>query len=196
MLQNKYFFIKLILKTICLPLNCVALQFCCKRSKITDRISFILAIFKISFNFFNSFWPTVRIQYDPISHYSPHLNFSFFAVVINSVLRSSQLENVTKNNKMPNVECKFKVVFSSASIQNWKFQIEDQNRWDVRLLWGTIAGKNMIYQAHMFFVGIYSIPLKYFIFISNKKHSVNSIIYDKYIQIYLMKHKWQNFGWS
>ena len=103
---------------ICLPLDCVALQFCCKRSKITDRISFILAIFKISFNFFNSFWPTVRIQYDPISHYSPHLNFSFFAVVINSVLRSSQLENVTKNNKMPNVECKFKVVFSSASIRN------------------------------------------------------------------------------
>ena len=77
-----------------------------------------------------------------------------------------------------------------------KFQIEDQNRWDVRLLWGTIAGKNMIYQAYMFFVGIYSIPLKYFIFISNKKHSVNSIIYEKYIQIYLMKHKWQNFGWS
>ena len=104
----------------------------------------------VSFNFFNSFWPTVRIQYDPISHYSPHLNFSFFAVVINSVLRSSQLENVTKNNKMPNVECKFKVVFSSASIQNWKFQIEDQNRRDVRLLWGTIAGKKMIYQAYMF----------------------------------------------
>ena len=104
----------------------------------------------VSFNFFNSFWPTVRIQYDPISHYSPHLNFSFFAVVINSVLRSSQLENVTKNNKMPNVECKSKVVFSSASIQNWKFQIEDQNRRDVRLLWGTIAGKKMIYQAYMF----------------------------------------------
>ena len=30
---------------ICLPLDCVALQFCCKRSKITDRISLILAIF-------------------------------------------------------------------------------------------------------------------------------------------------------
>ena len=116
------------LTSICLPLDCVALQFCCKSSKITDRISFILAIFKISFNFFNSFWPTVRIQYDPISHYSsPHLNFSFFAVVINSVLRSSQLENVTKNNKMPNVECKFKVVFSSASIQN-KGRTEISNR--------------------------------------------------------------------
>ena len=116
------------LTSICLPLDCVALQFCCKSSKITDRISFILAIFKISFNFFNSFWPTVRIQYDPISHYSsPHLNFSFFAVVINSVLRSSQLENVTKNNKMPNVEYKSKVVFSSASIQN-KGRTEISNR--------------------------------------------------------------------
>ena len=144
---------------ICLPLDCVALQFCCKSSKITDRISFILAIFKISFNFFNSFWPTVRIQYDPISHYSPHLNFSFFAVVINSVLRSSQLENVTKTTKCQMWSASLKLsshLLPFRTREELKFQIEDQNRWDVRLLWGTIAGKNMNYQLYVFLWGYIS----------------------------------------
>ena len=113
----------------------------------------------ISFNFFNSFWPTVRIQYDPISHYSPHLNFSFFAVVINSVLRSSQLENVTKTTKCQMWSASLKLsshLLPFRTREELKFQIEDQNRWDVRLLWGTIAGKNMNYQLYVFLWGYIS----------------------------------------
>ena len=189
------------LTSICLPLDCVALQFCCKSSKITDRISFILAIFIIyhltSSTVSGQLWESNMTRF----HTTPPLIWTLAFLQSSSTLYLGRPNWRTspKTTKCQMWSASLKLsshLLPFRTREELKFQIEDQNRWDVRLLWGTIAGKNMIYQAYMFFVGIYSIPLKYFIFISNKKHSVNSIIYEKYIQIYLMKHKWQNFGWS